>query len=415
MKELVKKMKSIVVSLGFNLKFIIEKRFLFLKNKLKYNISSNNKIYWVNPQKLCYISKDRDNLWRNYLQISGGDWDETKMLFNNSNLYKAFEQRFNKGMKWEDTKHYQIILEHINKGTLKWNLDKEKWDDYLKKIDILYQEIKNNGYKSQKELHGKWKRLDVRKRLDEISVNIGRDGEFLVIHGKHRLAIAKLLHIPLVPIVIIKRHKKWIKFKQELSYLSRHDNLYQRLTHPDLQEFQFKYGDVRFELIKKHLSVHEGTFKGTLLDIGTNLGYFCHKMEDLGFDCYGIEKNMYYVYFLKKLRKAENKRFKIIQKSIFSYNKGKELKFDVVLALFIFHHFLKRKNTYLNLIKLLNRLKVKEMFFGAHDPKELQNTGSYVNYTPGEFVKFIIEKSCLKKYELIGILENGRHVYKLTI
>lgn len=547
-------MKNTIIGLGFNGKFIIEKIFLLLKNRLKYGkLCYFNKIYWVNPQRLHYLSEDynRNNYLRNYLQISDGDWDKPKMLFNDIFIYHMFEQRFNEGKEWKDTKFYQIVLEIINtrtiKGILKKGINtKKKLDKSLEDYDILYQEIKNNGYKTQKELYSRWKRLDVRKILDEITVDIDRDGRFLVNHGKHRLAIAKLLNIPLVPIVILKRHKewielrksfkdhpdiiikqrniirlklfitdlndnhkfigkpllitwnilhrlkfiigrnirsktqlknrttlhvnsnniyaspkklnkimnttpnlsndivvninknghfmlvngfpeetnnkinviinnrhrKWIKFKEKLSYFSRHNDLYQKLTHPDLQEFQFKYGSIRFELIKKNLSF----YNGTLLDIGTNLGYFCHKMEDLGFDCYGIEENMYYVYFLKKLRKAENKKFKIIPKSIFSYKKDKDLKFDVVLALFIFHHFLKKRSTYLNLIKLLNRLKVKEMFFGAHNPKELQNISGYINYSPEEFVKFIIKNSCLNKYKLIGIIENHeRHIYKLIV
>ena len=186
--------------------------------------------------------------------------------------------------------------------------------------------------------------------------------------------------------------------------------LYQKVFHPDLQEYSFKWGDLRFNLVKDNMSA----FTGTLLDIGTNLGYFCHRMEDEGFDCYGVEENRLYRYFLRKLKKAENKNFKIISKSIFRYNKNKELVFDVVLALFIFHHFLKRKNTYLNLIKLLNRLKIKEMFFGAHNPRELQNIEGYINYTPDQFVNFLIENSCLKEAKLIGEMENGRCIYKLT-
>ena len=546
-----KSIKNIIISIIFNIKLIIEKIFLLLKNRLKYGkLCYFNKIYWINPKKLLYLSKDcnRNNYIHNYLRISDGDWDKPKILFNDASWYTLIEQKIS-GEKWKDTKLYRDALEFINKRTTKRRINtKEILDKSLEDYDTLYYKIKNNGYKTQKELYSIWKRLSIRKLLDEITVDIGRDGRFLINHGKHRLAIAKILNIPLVPIVILKRHKewielrksfkdhpdtfikqrniirlklfiidfsnnhrfigkplliiwnifhkfkfiigrntfkfkdqlknktilylnpqeihvpskkiinnlnlsenitininkngriilvddlsllesakksdnkiqvivnnrhkKWIKFKKKLNYFSRHNNFYQKLTHPDLQEFKFRYGNIRFELIKKNLSFRNGT----LLDIGTNLGYFCHKMEDLGFNCCGIEKNMYYVYFLKKLKKAGNKKFEIISKSIFNYKRNKNLKFDVVLALFVFHHFLKKRNTYLNLIKLLNRLDIKEMFFGAHNPKELQNINGYINYNPEEFVKFIIKNSCLNKYELIGIIENHeRHIYKLTI
>ena len=54
------------------------------------------------------------------------------------------------------------------------------------------------------------------------------------------------------------------------------------------------------------------------------------------------------------------------------------------------------------------------MFFGAHNPRELQNIEGYINYTPDQFVNFLIENSCLKEAKLIGEMENGRCIYKLT-
>ena len=95
------------------------------------------------------------------------------------------------------------------------------------------------------------------------------------------------------------------------------------------------------------------------------------------------------------LHRDQYKKVKIFPKSIFEFNRNQELVFDIILALNIFHHFLKRKNTYLNLIKLLERLEVKEFFFGAHKPSEFRNLKVYRNYTPDQFVNFIIENSHL--------------------
>ena len=100
--------------------------------------------------------------------------------------------------------------------------------------------------------------------------------------------------------------------------------------------------------------------------------------------------------------------------SIFEYNKDSELNFDVALALNIFHHFLKRKIPFLNFIKLLKRLNVKELFFGAHNPKEFLNMKTYKKFTPKQFVNFIIENSCLSSAKLIGQTKNGRKLYRLT-
>lgn len=398
------------------LKFILGKKIQDLKGQLKYSIDNidSDKMYWVNPQEIQYYLNGGFKKWKNYTKIRKGDWDRSKKPIENLDVYKAFIQRFNEGKNWEDIEFYQKVLKDISNGIVRWGcINKEECDKILKGIESLYFEIKNNSYNSKKTLSFS-KELFLKFNLpisfNKITINIGRGGELLLIEGKFMLSLAKLLDIPEIPFIIKKRHKKWIKFKKELSYLSRRGPLYQQSTHPDLQEFPFVYGDKRFNMIKENISIS----KGNLLDIGANLGYFCRKFEEEGFDCYAVEANLYYVHFLKKLKKAENKKFKIIPGTIFNYKKNQEIIFDVVLALFIFHHFLKRKNTYFNLVKLLNRIKVKELFFGAHNPKTFQNKKYYKNYKPEEFVNFIIENSCLNKAKFIGEIKNGRTLYKLT-
>ena len=398
------------------LKFILGKNILDLKGQLKYGIDKiePDKIYWVNPQRIQYYLNSGFKKWEDYNLIQKGDWDRSKKQIENLAVYKAVIQKFNDGKNWEDIKYYQKIIRDISNGIIRWDCNnKEEWDKILNGIESLYYEIKNSSDESKKELFYSKElfiKLDLPVSFDNIIMNIGRDGELLLIKGKFMLSLAKLLDIPEVPFIIKTRHKKWISFKKELSYLSRQGPLYQQSTHPDLQEFPFVYGENRFNFIKENISIS----KGNVLDIGANLGYFCRKFEELGFDCYAVEANAYYFHFLKKLKKAENKKFKIIPGSIFNYKKNQEITFDVVLALFIFHHFLKRRNTYHNLVKLLHRIKVKELYFGAHNPKSIQNKNVYKNYRPDQFVNFILENSCLNKAKFIGKTENGRRLYKLT-
>ena len=403
-------------SILHRLKFILSTKIQDLKGQLKYGIDKidSDKIYQVNPQRIQYYLKGRFKKWSNYAKIRKGDWDRLKLPIEDLSVYKAVIQKFNEGKNWEAINFYQKVLKDISKGKVIWGCkNKEDWDKRLNGIESLYYKIKNSSYKSKNELFQSKElfiKLDIPIFFNNITVNIGKDGELILVEGKFMLSLAKLLEIPEVPFIIKARHKKWISFKKDLSYLSRQGSLYQQCTHPDLQEFPFFYGHMRFNMIKENLSIS----KGNVLDIGANLGYFCRKFEELGFDCYAVEANLYYVYFLKKLKKAENKKFKIIPGSIFNYKKNQEITFDVVLALFIFHHFLKRRNTYFNLVKLLNRIKVKELFFGAHNPKSFQDKKVYKNYTPDQFVNFILENSCLNKAKFIGKTENGRRLYKLT-
>jgi 2-polyprenyl-3-methyl-5-hydroxy-6-metoxy-1,4-benzoquinol methylase len=399
-----------------DLKFIIKKEILKLSARFKYGNDKLNfeKTCWVDPQKINYClvsSENKFNIWKNYCKILDGDWDKSTIKFEELDIYQALKQRFNENKEWEETKFYQRVLEQISSGTKKWECkNKEEFDARLKKLDLLYQEIKDNGYKLQTELYTSGSG----GALDEIAVVIDRNGQLLLVEGRHRLSVAKLLNLSKIPIKIIARHKKWMDFRKELIFFSKNyqkGRLYQPLTHPDLQDIPFQRdGEERFEIIKGNLTIKSGTF----LDIGANLGYFCHKFEEQGFDCYALEENRMCLYFLEKLKRIENKKFKIISENLFEYKKKQKIVFDVVLALSIFHHFLDRKDTYLSLVDFIKRLEVKELIFEPYLPAEFQGRKTYQSYTPEQFVNFIIENSnCLKQVELIGKSDKGRPIYKI--
>jgi hypothetical protein len=103
----------------------------------------------------------------------------------------------------------------------------------------------------------------------------------------------------------------------------------------------------------------------------------------------------------------------VIPESIFQYQDIENLYFDVVLALNIFHHFLKDKSSYLELINLFKKLNMKEMYFQPHLPNEPQMKGAYRNYSEEKFVEFILQNSKLNKAKLIGTANDGRKIYKL--
>ncbi|MFX1363428.1 MAG: hypothetical protein ACFFCE_10440 [Promethearchaeota archaeon] len=398
-----------------SIKFIIGKNILESKWQLKYDLRRKNfsKIYWVKPQDIQYCLAKKFNNWNNNTEILEGNWGQSKFLFEELPIYQLLYERFKDNQKWEDIGHYHQVVNQILIGEKKWGCkNKKEFDEKLRKIESFYHHQKKNHNKFIKNdfILKSEENLKNSPLWEDIIVVINEIGNLLFVSGDFSLSIVKLLDIQEIPIKVVARHKKWIHFKRGLLYYARFGSLYQKLTHLDLQEIPFNYGEDRFNIIKENLSISHGT----LLDIGTNLGYFCHKFEELGFDCYGVESNWYQFHFLKKLKKAENKKFKIINDSIFNYGNNKMLVFDVVLALYIFHHFLKRKNTYLSLIKLLKRLKVKEFYFGAYNPEEYRKAKVYCRYTPEQFVNFIIKHSCLNKAQLLTKFEDGRTLFKIT-
>lgn len=244
---------------------------------------------------------------------------------------------------------------------------------------------------------------------EEIKVSIDRTGGFLLEGGRQRLAIAKESGTKSIPVIVTRRHYQWAKFRKEVFLYSQEQpkGAYQLPVHPDLQTIPAHRKEDRWELIEKNLPLHSGT----VLDIGSNWGYFCHKFEDLGFDCYAVESNYRWLCFLKKLKEAENKRFEIIPRSVFDI---KRKKYDIVLALSIFHHFLRSEVLYNKLTKLLGELDMKVMFFEPHETSH-GFPGAYIDYSETEFVDYILQNSCLSKYELLGRTERGRNLYLLSL
>lgn len=368
-----------------------------------------NRTFWVSPDRIEYacLVKGYDK-YSDRGKVIGGNWDKKRIKFKELDVSRAFADRFLYNRRWEDTDFYQRILNTISNGTVKWECrDKGELDQRCRYLESLYCDIKEHGYKSQGEISRR--ENDPYKGEDEITVRIGHDGVLLFEDGRHRLAIAKLLSVDKIPIKVTVRHAKWYQFRQEvIDYARTHGGkLYSSITHPDLSDIPTIHGEERFEIIKAHLPKQ----RGDLLDIGAHWGYFCHKFEEEGFNCYAIEEDAMSIYFLEKLKKAENKKFKIIYGSVFDYRE--KTNFDVVLAFNIFHHFLKTEETYYRLIELLNRLDMKIMFFQAHFPDSPQMKGAYRNFDGEEFINFILEHSRLKEATYINNAQDGRPIYRL--
>jgi hypothetical protein len=296
-------------------------------------------------------------------------------------------------------------------------------DERCQFLDRLIESIRRNGFKLSHEvqLQGEDKGLAAHPRVgSEITVNIGRNGHYLFQDGRHRLAIAKMLGIPHVPVKVLVRHAQWVEFRHFMKSLarsggasSRANELYQNPTHPDLQDIPSVHGcEDRFDAIKKAI-VPNG---GTLLDIGANLGYFCHRFEDLGYSCVAVELLPQVALAADRIRVAESKNFTVIAEDLFSVMKKEPIcgrKLDVVLALNIFHHFLKRKETFESFAQWLGDLNAEMMIFEPHCADEPQMIGAYSNFQEQQFVEFILERSVLKHSEIIHRCDDGRPIYRL--
>ncbi|MFX0203531.1 MAG: methyltransferase domain-containing protein [Candidatus Hodarchaeota archaeon] len=415
-----------------------EKRNLVLKFKIlfqKYHIPDPEQIYWIDPNRIMYHTnyikndkidfKDRVfDMVRDKGRVYPGDWDLSSHKFTDLDVYKAIEQRILHGKEWEETIFYKTELAQIEAGETTWSChNREDWDERCRSLDLLIQSIRENGYVFAHELKSGEGTLGpfLRNEMtEEITVNIGRDGQYLFQDGRHRLSIAKLLGLKVIPVKVLVRHKKWQELREELISMTKpnlgatkFNMLYQPAIHPDLHDIPASHlCEDRFLAMKKSLTF----MSGIVLDLGANLGYFCHKFEDLGFNCYAIENDPQITAVANKIKIAEGKSFNILTSSIFDPCIQKQIleqHFDIVIALNIFHHFLKTKAIFLQFKKWLPKLSLKTMFFQPHLHSEEQMNNSYLNFTEEEFVQFILRETSLNDSEIIHKAADGRHVYRL--
>ena len=149
-------------------------------------------------------------------EVIGGEWERHTVPFEELDVYRAIRDRFENGVDWTETAFYHRVRREIRSGAVKWGCETvEEFDDRCEAIDSLYESIAKNGYVPQDEL---WERYCTSDRSGgiegppsnyEVIVDIDRDGEYLLVDGRHRLSIARLLEMDRIPVQVKARHQRW--------------------------------------------------------------------------------------------------------------------------------------------------------------------------------------------------------------
>lgn len=205
----------------------------YVKTCTRYNYDRKNpanlyplKLLWINPQEIEYGVRRRklEGINGTLLpRILDGDWDQEKIsAIEERTRYRSMNQHFREGLEWEKTELYQKRLNEIHEtGSTKYGgtvTSQQELDQVFENIDTLYQEIKENGYKTQREIRKKEKIVNAQLRpdhyaneLNEVIIDIGRNGELLFHENRHRLYIAKILGLEKIPVRVLVRHSEWQK------------------------------------------------------------------------------------------------------------------------------------------------------------------------------------------------------------
>lgn len=162
-------------------------------------------------------------------KVLGGDWDLRFAGLDNPRLCDdkvivATRRRYRESASWEETgiiEHKLFQIARSPRGVIDGCCTR---DDLLRRyaaLDEVAISIQKSGYLAEGNLEHRRG-----KSLDEISVSIGRGGEFLLATGGlHRLGILLALDHGAIPVHVLSRHEAW----QE-----RRDMLQLGGDHPDL-------------------------------------------------------------------------------------------------------------------------------------------------------------------------------------
>lgn len=394
---------------------------------------------WVDPRAIEFtIAVDEAALRGNPVghigSTAGGDWDLGGVpVREHDGVYAILEGRMVDGRAWLDIAAYRANLARIARGELvDGATTAEAYAARWAAIAALYARIAREGYKSQAELAAPTGRLSTASSpwsaehaLAEVRVQIGRGGELLFEEGLHRLAIAQLLGVARIPVLVTRRHAEWAALREAvLEIVGRRGFFHQPFGHPDLDCLNAwygtelaqtaVYGHERWEFMRAagfgvpnwEWEIKHGQV--SVLDIGAYFGYFCHRFEALGFTCTAVEPDALNLDVLKRWRAMRGRRFAVREKSIFELPQGKV---DIVLALNIFHHFVRTKQEYDQLAAFLEGLECRVMFF---EPDSNEGIASYRHFSDEAFVDFVLAHTGLSAARLLGRASEGRNVYLLT-
>ncbi|MGE5224479.1 MAG: hypothetical protein ACM3PY_18750 [Omnitrophica WOR_2 bacterium] len=304
-------------------------RWTVFSNRLKGYYGRNfnvDKIYWVNPQDIVYCSLREFDLQNFKGQVIPGDWDRLEKKFCDLDVYVAFKYVCLDGGKWSDTAFYRQVITQLEKGAVLWGCkDKDDFERRCESLEQLFYTIQKHGYRSQSAVSKTLSKTDEMKLEDEVGINIGRNGDMLFTDGAHRLAIAKMLGIPKIPVKIAVRHTGWADLRRELlRYTRLHPG--EKLppaSHLDLDDIvPLNEWEKMFSAIRDSTGIKAGR----LFDIGPGFGYFCQQFEKIGFECYAVDASEEKKFLLERLKRAGNYVFNLTDRPSPDH-------FDIILAL----------------------------------------------------------------------------------
>lgn len=206
----------------------------------KFTDAKIDKMIYIETRKIEFNARKQPRMFG---RVVSGDWDIQDEGGVARLRYKSIKNHFENNTPWRETDYYNMWEQKVSNNSDNWRgFDKpEMINDYFTKIDKLYDNIRDNGYLTQRYLLAqdgvsttRANNDAVHPLLNEVGVNIGRDGQYIFSQGGlHRLSIAKVLEISQIPVSVRVRHSDWQKIR---NLGPSHEEFAEHTDHPDLQD-----------------------------------------------------------------------------------------------------------------------------------------------------------------------------------
>lgn len=214
--------------------------------------------------------------------VIGGDWDVDAPPFEALAAYRSIEQRVRSRVSWRETDYFKESMRDIESGRPLWNCrNADELEARLFYIDGVVDSVRQHGLRRQRDVTAK--QDPTRRWSDEVEVNIGRHGAILFQDGRHRMAIAKVLGVPVIPVKVRVRHLLWQQLREQLMDLRRPTSAGPLLAwpapHPDLADIACDPTCVdAVNTLLPRLPVHPAH----VLDLEGRLGFVTHLLRARG-------------------------------------------------------------------------------------------------------------------------------------
>jgi len=163
----------------------------------------------IDPANVVY--RRRKDEWPRYVKhwpllACPGNWDLSDTNYPPFRL-EQMKELFWDQIPYQQTKFYQRMIKELECNGVTHApklISRDEIDAYFSRLTDLYLSMRDNGFqpRTQQQLAGD----------REITIRIGRDGTLIKSgEGTHRLALARLLGIGLVPAAVDLAHTHWVK------------------------------------------------------------------------------------------------------------------------------------------------------------------------------------------------------------